>query len=130
MRGNSVREGFEMRVNLFKLPGQIGLIDVAQGDDLGILVSQKRVQVLHSAVTDANTCDPHPIVCSDHPAGSRDGGRRRRACKGSLGTSPPVQLARHIELLGKSYGLSLVRSTIPALRIPGYNLTDAGPVLT
>ena len=86
-RGDSVGQLLEMRMDLVELPVQIRLVDVAKGDDLGVLVSEERVEDLHAAVSDADAADAHPIVGPDHAArASGAGGRgRRRAREGRLG---------------------------------------------
>ena len=61
-----------MRVNPVKLPIEIRLVNIAQCDDLGVFVSQERMQVLHAAITDAQARDPHAFVGPDHSA--RSGG--------------------------------------------------------
>ena len=51
----------------------VGLVDVAQGDDLGVLVREKGVEHLVAAVAQADEAQPHPVVGASHA--SRAGGR-------------------------------------------------------
>jgi hypothetical protein len=65
-------------------------------------VTQKGVQVLNAAITDANAGKPHAIVRPDHASGSSWNLRRTGRCAGnrSLGESPPAEMARHVQSLG------------------------------
>ena len=67
-----------MGMDLVELAVQVRLVDVAEGDDLGILVGEERVEDLHAAVAHADAAEAHPVVGPDHPARAVAAGRLRR----------------------------------------------------
>ena len=64
-RGDALAQVLESRVDLVVLPVQIGLVHVAQSDDLGVLVGAESVQDLHAAVADADAAEAYAVVGPD-----------------------------------------------------------------
>ncbi len=59
-------------------PVQVGLIDVAQGDDLGVGMRQEALQELAAAIADADEAQPDPFVGPQHAARRQARGGRGR----------------------------------------------------
>ncbi len=127
-RRHSVGERLEMRMNLVKLPVQVRLIDVAEGDDLGVLVSEERMKVLHAAVTDADAGDSHAVIRPDHAAGSRGDVAAARAAAPAMAALVKVRRLKWLDMFNSSANgfvnwFGPERRSLLGLFI-GYNLTD------
>ncbi len=79
--GNPLAQTGESRVEPIVGAGQVRLIDIAQGDDLGVGMSEEPSEELAAAVADADKAKPQPIVGSEHPA-RRHAHRRGRGSRG------------------------------------------------
>ena len=75
--GDPVGQLLEMGMDPIELPVQVRLIDVAECDDLGILVPDERIQDLHAPVADADDsrCGPGRWRRSPGPRDRRRGSR-------------------------------------------------------
>ena len=102
--GDPLAQPGEPRIDPVVGAVQIRLVDVAQGDDLGVGMRQEALQELAAAIADADEAEPDPVVGPQHAA--RAGARGRRgtvaAADGGLRERTTVDTLRHG---GASFGM-------------------------
>src|SRR5262249_54858814 len=74
-----VVEHFGTAAGLLRGEVEVGLVNVAQGDDLGVLVREERVEHLVAAIAEADEPEPDAVVGPKDVAGAQGGGRGRGA---------------------------------------------------